>query len=106
MGKVTLDLQPELEQAFGQIAQQTGQTRDAVLHEALESYVTRQNIVHSHNENPLFEARVGDQSQQDEQIQHYERRPLRTMGIISDTDVNSTNIKEWLRDNWHPARYE
>ena len=86
MGKVTFDLSPELERALEQIAQRTGRSQDAVAQEAIQSYVKSK-----------LEA-----NGQEESTRRHERPALRSRGIISDPDVNSTNIKDWLRANWQP----
>lgn len=71
MGKVTLDLTSEIEQGIEQISQRSGRPRDIVMQDALRSYVERQ------------------------------RQPIpRSVGIISDSEVHSGNIDEWLEANW------
>jgi hypothetical protein len=109
MGKMTFDLSPELERALEQIVQSTGRTRNAVVYEALETYVARQdNTVSDHalssatgiinsNSNGRHEDNQPGAPPDD----HLQEPPLsRLKGIISDSDVNSLNINEWLEANW------
>ena len=109
MGKVTLDLQPELEQAFGRIAQQTGQTRDAVLHEALEAYVARQSGPQGQVRttlppiDPTDVARLHDDDAKAQAEALLRGRPLfRSLGVGSDLELNGRDSEEWLKANWRP----
>ena len=104
MGKVTLDLPPELERGLEQIVQSSGRTQADVMRDALQSYI-RQGYSVAGPAEAVVDApsatEVGHVMHEDEEDEEpYERPLLRSKGIISDTEVNSLNIDEWLEANW------
>jgi len=110
MAKVILDLPPELERGLEQIVQSSGRTQDDVMRDALQSYIQQGYSVSGPAEAVVDAPSTiegGHGMHEDgEEEESYERPLLRSKGIISDPNINSTNIKQWLRDNWHPERYE
>jgi hypothetical protein len=38
----------------------------------------------------------------DRYFEEHQRRLPQSIGIIEDHEVNSTNFRDWLRENWHP----
>ncbi len=116
MAKVILDLPPELERGLEQIVQSTGRTRNAVVYEALEAYVARQDNTVSDHALPSptgiinnDSSRTGDDAQlraddaraQAEAVRR--GRPFfRSLGVGSDPDLNGRDSEDWLRANWRP----
>lgn len=129
MGKVMLDLPSELERAIEEISERDGRSREDVLREALDAYVQQQRPLGQPNNGAVVQGRRlphslgiiedgqrraenGEDWPEDKKIEArtdgpaHEHPLARLNGIISNTEVNSLNIDEWLRDNWHPERYE
>ena len=107
MGKMTFVLPPELERALEQIVQSTGRTRNAVVYEALEAYVARQDntvsdhalpsptsIINNDGSHTEDDARLhaDDARAQAEAVQR--GRPVfRSLGVGRDTELNGENSK-------------
>ncbi len=86
MGKVTLDLPSELEQALGQISQRSGRSREDVVREALDAYVQQQESL----------------TQQHDGVLLGKRRLPRSIGMIEDGQLRAEDIDDWLEANWRP----
>ena len=74
MEKVTLYIPPELITAYSMLAREQGRARPEVMRDALREYAERQEF----------------------------QLPEWVGMIASDKEVNSSNVKEWLRDYWKP----
>ena len=71
MNKTTLYLPTELSRALKDAARRSGRPQAEVVREALERYLAN------------------------------EPRPLpKSLGMISDTTLDSAQIKDWIRENW------
>lgn len=73
MKKTTLYLPEDLLLEFERVAKREDKTRAEISRELIESYVR----------------------------EHQSPKP-KAKGIYSDPEVNSTNYKDWLRENWRP----
>ncbi len=132
MGKMTSDLPPELERALEQIVQSTGRTRNAVVYEALETYVARQdNTVSDHalpsptgiinngssrtinndssrtinndSSRTMDDARLrADDARAQAEAVRRGRPFFRSLGVGSDPELNGRDSEDWLRANWRP----
>ena len=124
MGKMTFDLPPELERALEQIVQSIGRTRNAVVYEALETYVARQdNTVSDHalpsptgiinngssrtinndSSRTMDDARLrADDARAQAEAVRRGRPFFRSLGVGSDPELNGRDSEDWLRANWRP----
>ncbi len=114
MAKVILDLPPELERGLEQIVQNTGRTRNAVVYEALEAYMARQDNTVSDHSLPSPTSIINNDSSRTEddarlhaddarsQAEAIRRgRPVfRSLGVGENTELNGENSEDWLRENW------
>ncbi len=114
MAKVILDLPPELERGLEQIVQSTGRTRNAIVYEALEAYVARQDNTVSDHSLPSPTSIINNDSSRTEddawlhaddaraQAEAVRRgRPVfRSLGVGENTELNGENSEDWLRENW------
>jgi hypothetical protein len=73
MVRTAIDIPEEKMAALEAIAEREARPRDELILEAIGRYVTEQS-------RPVPEA----------------------VGIFEDTEVDSTNLEEWLRANWRP----
>jgi hypothetical protein len=73
MIKTTIHIPPEEMAALEALAKREDRSKASIIREAIGRYVTESCP-------PLPEA----------------------VGIFEDTEVDSTNLDDWLRENWHP----
>ena len=73
MIKYTLDLPDDLWAAIDAIAQSEGRSRSSVVREAISIYLAKEA----------------------------DRLPT-SRGIFEDDSVTSENVRDWMRENWHP----
>lgn len=109
MGKVTFDLSPELERALEQIAQHSGRPQDAVLQEAVKSYVAQRNEEREQAQmlSPIHPGDVAQLRDDDAKVQAEAMRRgrpfFRSLGVGSDPELKARDSEDWLRANWRPA---
>jgi len=110
MAKVILDLPPELERGLEQIVQSTGRTRNAIVYEALEAYVARQDNTVSDHSLPSPTSIINNDSSRTEddawlhaddaraQAEAVRRgRPVfRSLGVGENTELNGENSETGL----------
>lgn len=75
MDKTTLYIPSGLHRRIKEIGRQEGRSQAAVIREALQDYVERQ-----------------------------EEPPLLSLGAVAHSDLQGADVDDWLRANWHPDR--
>jgi hypothetical protein len=73
MKKTTLYLPPELQRTYRELARRTGRSQAVLMREALQCYADVQ-----------------------------EPPRLRSLGIARNVSLQSVDVEDWLKANWHP----